>query len=160
MSSSNFEYGDAFARSAVEESAMPRMERIREPLSQPFDEDYFKTRLKQGWRPVAIHWEREAEDEGPDQPYWIEDVPFGLRVSDDCVHLEEDPVERQAIELMLKLIAGDKSMSQIAAELNGQGLRTRNRSHWTQTAVFNMLPRLIEAAPQIWRRDYQQRKKT
>ena len=138
---------------------MPRMERIREALSQPFDEDYFKRRLKQGWRPVAIHWDREVEGAPPDQPPWIEDVPFGLRVADDCVHLEEDPVERRAMELMLKLIASDKSMSQIAADLNRQGLRTRNGSPWTQTAVFNMLPRLVEAAPQIWRLDDQQRKK-
>jgi hypothetical protein len=130
---------------------MPRMERIREALSQPFDEDYFKRRLKQGWRPVAIHWEREAEGEGPDQPQWIEDVPFGLRVADDCMHLEEEPVERRTIELMLKLMKSDKSMSQIATDLNGQGFRTRNGTPWTQTAVFNMLPRLIEAAPQIWR---------
>jgi hypothetical protein len=133
------------------ESAVPRMERIREPLSQPFDEDHFNTRLKQGWRPVAIHWEREGEGEGPDQPRWIEDVPFGLRVAGDCVHLEEDPVERRTIELMLKLMKSDKSMSQIAADLNDQGLRTRNGTPWTQTGVFNMLPRLIEAAPQIWR---------
>jgi hypothetical protein len=45
-----------------------------------------------------------------------------------CVHLEEDPVERRAMELMLKLIASDKSMSQIAADLNRQGLHTRNGS--------------------------------
>ena len=86
-----------------QESAMTRMERLREPFSQPLDEDYFKRRLKQGWRPVAIHWEREVEGAPPDQPPWIEDVPFGLRVADDCVHLEEDPVERRAIELMLSL---------------------------------------------------------
>lgn len=156
----HFKYGASFAQRAVEESGVARMERIREPLSQPFDEENFKTRLKQGWRPVAIHWEREVEGEGPDPPHWIEDVPFGLRVADDCVHLEQDPVERRAIESMLKLIASDKSMSQIAADLNRQGLRTHNGSTWTQTTVFNMLPRLIEAAPEIWRRDYQQRKKT
>jgi hypothetical protein len=95
--------------------------------------------------------EREAEGEGPAQPHWIEDVPFGLRAADDCVHLEEEPVERRTIELMLNLMKSDKSMSQIAGDLNGQGLRTRNGTPWTQTAVFNMLPRLIEAAPQIWR---------
>jgi Recombinase len=95
----------------------------------------------------------------PDQPPWVEDVPFGLRVADDCVHLEEDPVERRTIELMLKLIKSDKSMSQIAADLNRQSLHTRDGSPWTQTAVFNMLPRLVEAAPQIWRLDDQQRKK-
>ena len=37
------------------------------------------------------------------------------------------------------------------AALNRQGSRTRRGTAWTQTAIFNMLPRLIEAAPYIWR---------
>jgi hypothetical protein len=135
---------------------MQKIERIRDTLPLPFDEDYLKTRLKEGWRLVAVHWEREVESGESDQPQWVEDVPFGLRVADDCMHLEEDPVERRTIEMMLKLMSSDKSMSQIAKELNTHGLRTRNGSPWTQTAVFNMLPRLIEAAPQIWRLDSRQ----
>jgi hypothetical protein len=101
-----------------------------------------------------------VESEQLDQPQWVEDVPFGLRVADDCMHLEEDPVERRTIEMMLKLISRDKSISQIAKELNTHGLRTRTGSPWTQTAVFNMLPRLIEAAPQIWRLDSQQNERS
>ena len=130
---------------------MAKIERIREVLSQPFDEGYFRTKLKEGWRLVAVQWEREVEGEGLGQALWIEEVPYGLRVADDCLHLEENPIERRALELMLKLISSDKSMSQIAEELNRQGFRTRPGTAWTQTAVFNMLPRLIEAAPQIWR---------
>jgi hypothetical protein len=137
---------------------MAKIERIREALARPVDAEYFKTRLNEGWRPVAIHWEREVE-EAADQPQWIEDVPYGLQVAGDCLHLEDNPAERRILELMLKLMAGDKSMSQIARELNAQNLRTRNGSAWTQTAVFNMLPRLIEAAPQIWRLDSAERKK-
>jgi hypothetical protein len=101
-----------------------------------------------------------VENEAADQPQWIEDVPFGLQVAGDCLHLEDNPAERRILELMLKLMASDKSMSQIAGELNSQNLRTRNGSIWTQTTGFNMLPRLIEAAPQIWRLDSGQRKKT
>ena len=130
---------------------MAKIERIREVLSRPFEEDYFRTKLKEGWRLVAVQWEREVEGEAVAQARWIEEVPYGLRVADDCVHLEENPVERHTLELMLKLISSDKSMSQIAEELNRQGFRTRPGAAWTQTAVFNMLPRLIEAAPQIWR---------
>jgi hypothetical protein len=136
---------------------MAKIERIREALARPFDEGHFKTRLKEGWRPVAVHWERDVDNEAPDAQ-WIEDVPFGLRVADDCLHLEDNPVERRSLELMLKLMSSDKSMSQIARELNAQNLRTRNGGAWTQTAVFNMLPRLIEAAPQIWRQGSGQRK--
>jgi hypothetical protein len=129
---------------------MPKIERVREVLSRPFDEEYFRAKLKQGWRLVAVHWEREVEGEASEKPQWIEEVPYGLRVADDCVHLEEDPGERRAMELMLKLLSSDKSMSQIAQDLNEHGFRTRSGSLWTQTAVFNMLPRLIEAAPHIW----------
>ena len=132
---------------------MAKIERIREVLSGPFDEGYFRTKLKQGWRLVAVQWEREAEGEVREQAPYIEEVPYGLRVADDCLHLEENPVERRTLGLVLKLISSDKSMSQIAEELNRQGLRTRRGTAWTQTAVFNMLPRLIEAAPQIWRSD-------
>jgi hypothetical protein len=56
---------------------------------------------------------------------------------------------------MLKLLSSDKPMSQIARELNDQNLRTRSGSPWSQTAVFNMLPRLIEAAPHLWKREGQ-----
>jgi hypothetical protein len=140
--------------------AMTKTERIREVLSRPFDEGYFRTKLKEGWRLVAVQWEREVEGEALGHPTWVEEVPYGLRVADDCVHLEENPVERRTLELMLKLISSDKSMSQIAEELNHQGLRTRPGTGWTQTAVFNMLPRLIEAAPHIWRSSSAQASRT
>ena len=132
---------------------MSKIERIREVLSGGFDEGYFATKLKQGWRLVAVHWEREVEGEARGEAPWIEEVPYGLRVAADCVHLEENPVETRTLGLALKLLSSDKSMSQIAEELNREGFRTRRGTAWTQTAVFNMLPRLIEAAPQIWRSD-------
>jgi hypothetical protein len=132
---------------------MAKVERIREVLSRPFDESYFRAKLSEGWRLIAVHWERDVEGSPAEPARWTEEVPFGLRVADDCIHLEEDPVEGPALELMLKLISSDKSMSQIARELNDQNLRTRSGSLWTQTAVFNMLPRLIEAAPQLWKKE-------
>jgi hypothetical protein len=142
---------ESHCRTDSREEAMAKIERIREILSRPFDEGYFKTKVKEGWRLQAVEWEREVEGEAAGPARWIEEVPYGLRVADDCLHLEENPVERRTLELMLKLISTDKSMSQIAEELNRQGFRTRSGAAWTQTAVFNMLPRLIEAAPQIWR---------
>jgi len=128
-----------------------KTERFRDVPSRPLDEGYFSTKLKEGWKLVAVHWEREVEAETHGPAPRTEEVPFGLRVADDCIHLEENPAERRSLELMLKLLSTDKSMSQIAEDLNRQGYRTRSGSAWTQTAVFNMLPRLIEAAPQIWR---------
>ena len=130
---------------------MAKIERIRDTLVGQFHEGYFKTKLNEGWTLVAVQWEREVEGELDAETPWVEEVPYGLRVSDDCLHLEEHPVEKRTLQLMLQLISSDKSMSQIAEELNRQGFRTRPGTAWTQTAVFNMLPRLIEAAPQIWR---------
>ena len=134
---------------------MAKVERIREVLSRPFEEGYFRAKLNEGWRLIAVHWERDVEGAPPEAARWTEEVPYGLRVADDCIHLEEDPDERRALELMLKLLFSDKPMSQIARDLNDQNLRTRTGSPWTQTAVFNMLPRLIEAAPHIWKREGQ-----
>src|SRR5262245_49113045 len=110
---------------------MAKIERIREVVSRPFDEGYLKGKAKEGWRMVAVEWEREVEGEATGAAPWIEEVPYGLRVADDCVHLAENPSERRTLELMLKLISSDKSMSQIAAELNRQGLRTRRGTPWT-----------------------------
>jgi hypothetical protein len=132
---------------------MAKIESIRDVLSGSFDEGYFKTKLKEGWRLAIVHWERVVESESAEETRWTEEVPYGLRVAGDCVHLEENPVERSTMELMLKLLSGDKSMSQIAQELNSKGFRTRRGGDWTQAAIFNMLPRLIEAAPHIWRTD-------
>jgi hypothetical protein len=131
---------------------MAKVEHVREVLSRPFDEGYFRAKLKEGWRLIAVHWERDVEG-APAEPAWTEDVPYGLRVANDCIHLEEDPDERRVLELMLKLLSSDKPMSQIARDLNDQNLHTRTGSPWSQTAVFNMLPRLIEAAPNIWKKE-------
>ena len=56
---------------------------------------------------------------------------------------------KAAMELMLQLIVEDKSLSQVATELNQNGFRNRSGEAWTQTMMFNLLPRLIEVAPDI-----------
>jgi hypothetical protein len=50
---------------------------------------------------------------------------------------------------ILELIVVEKGVSHIAAELNRRGYATRGGTAWTSSAVFNLLPRLIEAAPDI-----------
>jgi recombinase len=130
---------------------MARIDRFREFVSEPFNEDYLRERMGRGWKLVAVEWEHELEEEGEKVSRLREEVPYGLRVAADCLHLEENPFERQVLELMLDLIVTDQSLSQVAEELNGQGFRTRPGLNWTQVAVFNMLPRLVEAAPQIRR---------
>ena len=78
-----------------------------------------------------------------------QEVPYGLQVSADCKHLEENPQEVEALTVMLECIVADKKLSEVAAELDRRGLPPRGTSSWTQVSVFEMLPRLIEVAPSI-----------
>ena len=136
-------------------------ERIRQTLSGSIrmeDVEKFQTR---GWRPKAIEWEREVPMTGrPPQPD-LEDPPFGLRVADDCSTLEENPSEKEILLTMMELIIQDGPYSLIAQRLNEKGYDTRQGSKWNPVAVFEMLPRLIEAGPKIlsteeWQRRRQQ----
>jgi hypothetical protein len=38
----------------------------------------------------------------------------------------------------------------VAEELNRQGHRTREGKAWTPAALFNLLPRMIEAGPRLF----------
>ena len=76
-------------------------------------------------------------------------MPFGLRVSGDCAHLEDNPQEREILFQIMELTIQDGPYSGIAEELNRRGFRTRDGSRWTPVSVFQMLPRLIEAGPGI-----------
>ena len=128
---------------------MSKVERVREVLSSPPSAEYWQEKAAQGWHPVAVEWEREVEGAGADSPL-KEEVPYGLQVSDDCLYLEENSTEGEALRLMLEQIVADRPLSAAAKELNRRGFRQRSGAQWTQVAVFNMLPRLIEVAPRIY----------
>jgi hypothetical protein len=51
--------------------------------------------------------------------------------------------------LILEQIVKEKRISEIANQLNLAGYRTREGTPWGPTAVFNLLPRLIEAGPSL-----------
>ncbi len=125
-------------------------EHLREPVAAPPTPEEIRQRAEEGWRLTAVEWEREADALTGDAGRLKEEIPFGLRVAEDCVHLEEDRVEKEALALMLEMIVADQPLSEIAAGLNREGYQTRLETDWTQIAVFNMLPRLIEVAPQIF----------
>ncbi len=128
---------------------MTKVERVREVLSSSPSPDYWQEKAAEGWRPVAVEWEREVEGAESDGPL-KEEVPYGLQVSEDCLHLEENPAEVEAMRRMLEQIVADRPLSAAAEELNRRGFRRRSGAQWTQVAVFNMLPRLIEVAPKIY----------
>ncbi len=79
-----------------------------------------------------------------------EPVPYGLKIAEDCMALEQDVLEREALIVMLEMIIQEKSLSEIAQELNRRGFRTRHNSNWTPGSVFDMLPRLIDVGPRVF----------
>jgi hypothetical protein len=128
---------------------MASKERTRQLVSGPFGPDDFQQRLAEGWKPVAIEWEREIPVETTAQTSPAPEVPFGLQVAGDCSHLEENPTEREVLFQIMELTIQDGPYSGIADELNRRGFRTRQGKRWTPVSVFQMLPRLIEAGPGI-----------
>jgi len=129
---------------------MAKLERVREVLSKPLDSEYIKLRAEAGWKLVAVEWEREVEEPQEQPRHSLEEIPYGLRVSDDCLHLIENPAETQILIRMLDGIVQDLPFSKIADELNRSGLRTRSGTRWEPVFVFNMLPRLIQVGPRIF----------
>jgi hypothetical protein len=129
---------------------MAKLERVREVLSKPLEPEYVKQRAEAGWKLVAVEWEREV-GEAEEAPRQIgEEVPYGLRVGDDRLHLVENPAETQVLIQMLDGIVQDYPFSKIADELNRSGFRARGGSKWEAVSVYNMLPRLIQVGPRIF----------
>ena len=141
---------------------MGKPERVREVVAGLPSPEYVTEKAEEGWRLVAVEWEREAleseqETGGVNSVRRVnrvrhvrEEIPFGLKVSNDCLHLEEEPTETETLLLVLEMIVEDKTMSEVADVLNRRGLKTRRGSEWTQPSVFALLPRVIEVAPRIF----------
>jgi len=128
---------------------MARFERVREAVSSPLQLDYFTKRGEGGWKLGALEWERELPGETQEAARRLEPVPFGLRVAEDCMHLEENPLEMEILQVMMELIVRDFTLTRIATELNRRQMRTRDGVEWSTLSVFKMLPRVIEVAPQV-----------
>jgi hypothetical protein len=125
---------------------MREVERFREPVSALPSSETLEKKQKEGWRLVAIEWEREG---GRQAPEGRRPIPYGLCISTDCQHLEVNPAERDVVATIIAMIAGDHPLSRIAAELNRRGSRARSGAEWTQLKIFQMLPRVIELGPEI-----------
>lgn len=130
---------------------MACFERMRDILSEPFSPEIIRRRAAAGWQMVAIEWRRELPDsEAPPERAFSNDIPYGLRISDDCQRLEVDPHENRVLLLMMDLLAQDFSYASIVSDLNEKGFRTREGKPWSRVAVFNMMPRLIEVGPRLF----------
>jgi len=128
----------------------------RDLITGPITIDYFVKKISEGWTLTAVEWSREVDDRqttpalaGSGAKH--EEIPYGLQVAKDGLQLEANPMERTALLLILDKIVRDERITKIAAELNAAGLRTREGHPWTPSAVFNLLPRLIEAAPNLFK---------
>jgi hypothetical protein len=128
---------------------MAKLERVRETFSGRLDLDDINRKISAGWRLAALEWEREsAEGAGPEKR-WLE-PPYGLKVAEDCYHLEENPQEMEILHAIMELIVRDLSLPRMAEELNRRGFATREGKPWTMVAIFNVFPRLIDSTPEIF----------
>lgn len=62
-------------------------------------------------------------------------VPFGKRVADDGVHLEDDPQEQAILDTISELQDEGYTLQEIADELNRRGMERRNGNDWHKVAV-------------------------
>ena len=124
--------------------------RVREVVWEPPSPHYLMEKARKGWTLVGLEWEREMDATEARSLGLDCDVPYGLRVATNSLTLEENPEERTVLlEMLGLLVKDDVRFSQVAQALNDKGFRTRQARAWTQSAVFEMLPRLVEVAPNI-----------
>lgn len=135
---------------------MKTIERVRQVVSGLPGVTDLKQQTEKGWKLVAIEWEREVETAEDQLPC---DVPFGLQIAPETHRLEENPAEREVLFQLMELIVEEGSYARIARELNLRGLRTREGAEWSPVSVFEMLPRLIEVGPHVFRSPEWQRRK-
>lgn len=127
-----------------------RTQRERQVVNAPVEAQELQRRAKEGWRLVAVEWERELPQTTTDLD---DQVPFGLQLSPETATLELNPNEWQALILMMDMTVQEGPYWTIAEELNRRGFRTREGQPWTPISVFQMLPRLIEIGPKIFATD-------
>ncbi len=137
------------------------MRQLRDEIEGPVSLDYFHERTVAGWKLKAVEWERTDEGAVPVTPEKLA-APYGIEVVPDTARLQPKSDEVEVLKTILEMIVVEKGVSQIAENLNGRGFSMRGGKPWTSTAVFNLLPRLIEAAPDILKRDdwHERRKKS
>jgi hypothetical protein len=134
------------------------MRQLRDEIESPVSLDYFQKRTAGGWKLKAIEWEKESEEFASASPDGIPS-PYGIAVVPETARLQPKTEEVEVLQTILELIVVEKGIAHIAEELNSRGYSTRSGKPWTSSAVFNLLPRLIETAPDILKtEDWQARR--
>jgi hypothetical protein len=125
------------------------MRTIRDRVQVPVTIEYFQRRLSEGWKLSAVEWERDEAAEGTGETGAAVEVPYGLAIGADADRLRQSAEEVAVLLSVLEMIVTEKRISLIADELNQRGFRTRAGSRWTPTAVFELLPRVIDMGPEL-----------
>jgi hypothetical protein len=132
---------------------MKKIDRMREKVTILPTSTYLSKMHDAGWSLVALEWEREVESSSApvelEPSATTEEIPFGLRISADCHHLEDDPLEMQTLKFLAEMIVQDISFTSMADALNVREYRTRDGRPWSAAGVFKLTPRLIDVAPRI-----------
>ncbi len=128
---------------------MAYFERTRDILNGPLSNDLLRQRADAGWQVASIEWRRELPGNAPIESQ-ADEIPYGLRISEDCLRLEIDPEENRILMEMMELLVQDFPFTNVASDLNERGYRTREGKRWTAVSVFNMLPRLVETGPTMF----------
>ena len=96
---------------------------------------------------AVSQWEREAIGERTrdamqhkrTQGERVGNIGYGFRLAADGAHVEPEPAE-QAIAATIRTLHGrHRTLREIAAELNGRGLRTRRDSEWRHEYVRRVI---------------------
>jgi DNA invertase Pin-like site-specific DNA recombinase len=65
-------------------------------------------------------------------------VPYGYRLAEDGVHLDEDPTEQEVLRLVRLLRDGGATYRTIAQELASRGYSSRTGSNWHPQTIKNI----------------------
>ena len=129
---------------------------LRDLVAGQLTLDYFMQRAAAGWTLAAVEWVREAEGEAepdvsakPAKRASSDEVPYGFRIAEGGLNLEQNPFETAVLLRILEDIVKEKRLTDIALDLNVHGHATREGASWTPTEVFNLLPRIVEIGPRL-----------
>ena len=95
---------------------------------------------------VVAQWERETISERistamqhmKSEGKRVGTIPYGMRLADDEIHLEEDPGEQAILALIARKRAEGLSLRKLAAWLNDRQITNRGRP-WNHTSVRTKL---------------------
>jgi Recombinase len=124
---------------------------IRDIISGPLRPEYFQQRTAEGWIVSAVEWRKPPEEQTETSitEAGRQEVPYGQRISEDCGYLIDDETEMDVLLFIYERVVSGWRPTALAAELNHHGYHTRHGSPWTASAVFDLLPRLIELSPKL-----------